>query len=108
MDASNPGHPEQIAEVMRVLHDIGAAQVPQLLVFNKLDAIDAERQPQRLRDHIEVDGHTVTRVFVSALTGQGLPELRQALADVVAQDRPAETFSDAGDPSQEPPLGEFN
>ena len=101
VDASNPGHPEQIAEVMRVLHDIGAAQVPQLLVFNKLDAIDAERQPQRLRDHIEVDGHTVTRVFVSALTGQGLPELRQALADVVAQDRPAETFMATDDPSSE-------
>jgi GTPase len=101
VDASNPGHPEQIAEVMRVLHDIGAAQVPQLLVFNKLDAIDAERQPQRLRDHMEVDGHTVTRVFVSALTGQGLPELRQALADVVAQDRPAETFMATDDPSSE-------
>ncbi|MFC7408364.1 GTPase HflX [Hydrogenophaga atypica] len=108
VDASNPSHPEQIAEVMRVLHDIGAAQVPQLLVFNKLDAIDPERQPQRLRDHMDVEGLSVTRVFVSALTGQGLPELRQALADVVAQDRPAETFSDAGDPSQEPPLGEFD
>ena len=106
VDASNPGHPEQIAEVMRVLHDIGAAQVPQLLVFNKLDAIDPERQPQRLRDHMDVDGLSVTRVFVSALTGQGLPELRQALAEVVAQDRPAEPFADAGDPSEEPPSGE--
>lgn len=106
VDASNPGHPEQIAEVMRVLHDIGAAQVPQLLVFNKLDAIDAERQPQRLRDHMDVEGLSVTRVFVSALTGQGLPELRQALADVVAQDRPTEPFADAGDPSEEPPSGE--
>jgi GTP-binding protein HflX len=102
VDASNPGHPEQIAEVMRVLHDIGAAQVPQLLVFNKLDAIDAERQPQRLRDHMDVDGLSVTRVFVSALTGQGLPELRQALAEVVAQDRPVEPFADAGDPSEAP------
>ncbi|MDP3519000.1 MAG: GTPase HflX [Hydrogenophaga sp.] len=106
VDASNPGHPEQIAEVMRVLHDIGAAQVPQLLVFNKLDAIDAERQPQRLRDHMDVEGLSVTRVFVSALTGQGLPELRQALADVVAQDRPAEPLSDGPDPSQQPPLDE--
>jgi len=106
VDASNPGHPEQIAEVMRVLHDIGAAQVPQLLVFNKLDAIDAERQPQRLRDHMDVEGLSVTRVFVSALTGQGLPELRQALADVVAQDRPAEPLSDGPDPSQQPTLDE--
>jgi GTP-binding protein HflX len=106
VDASNPGHPEQIAEVMRVLHDIGAAQVPQLLVFNKLDAIDADRQPQRLRDHMDVEGLSVTRVFVSALTGQGLPVLRQALADVVAQDRPVEPLPDAPDPSHEPPLDE--
>ncbi len=108
VDASNPGHPEQIAEVMRVLHDIGAAQVPQLLVFNKLDAIEEERQPQRLRDQMEVDGTTVTRVFLSALTGRGLPELRQALAEVVAQNRPVETFTAHDDPSPEQPTGEVN
>jgi len=98
VDASNPNHPEQIAEVLRVLHDIGAAQVPQLLVFNKLDAIDVERRPQRLRDHMDLEGDSVTRVFVSALTGQGLPELRQALAEVLARDRPAEPFATDGDP----------
>ncbi len=101
VDASNPNHPEQIAEVLRVLHDIGAAQVPQLLVFNKLDAIDPERRPQRLRDHMDLDGDSVTRVFVSALTGQGLPELRQALAEVLSRDRPAEPFTADGDPEME-------
>ena len=98
VDASNPGHPEQIAEVMKVLHDIGAAQVPQLLVFNKLDAIELERRPQRLRDHMDLDGDSVTRVFVSALTGEGLAELRQALADVLARDRPAEPIDTDLDP----------
>jgi GTP-binding protein HflX len=87
VDASNPGHPEQIAEVVRVLHDIGAAEVPQLLVFNKLDAIAPERRPQRLRDHMDLDGVSVERVFVSALTGEGLPELRAALADAATADR---------------------
>lgn len=38
VDASNPHHPEQMAEVQRVLQEIGAGDVPQLLVFNKLDA----------------------------------------------------------------------
>ena len=38
-----PHHPEQMAEVQRVLHEIGADSVPQLLVFNKLDALDARR-----------------------------------------------------------------
>jgi GTP-binding protein HflX len=37
VDAANPNFPEQIAEVQRVLREIGAAEVPQVLVFNKLD-----------------------------------------------------------------------
>ena len=41
VDAANPHHPEQMAEVQRVLAEIGAGDVPQLLVFNKLDALDA-------------------------------------------------------------------
>ena len=102
VDASNPGHPEQIAEVVRVLQDIGAADVPQLLVFNKLDAIDPERQPQRLRDHMDLDGVSVTRVFASALTGQGLPELRQALAEALVRDRPEEPLGPERDPYEQP------
>jgi len=99
VDASNPNHPEQIAEVLRVLGDIGAAEVPQLLVFNKLDAIETDRRPQKLRDHMDLEGRSATRVFVSALTGEGLPELRAALADAVAADRdrraaPAQTLPD--------------
>ena len=39
VDASNPEHPEQIAEVMRVLREIGADDLPQILVFNKLDLV---------------------------------------------------------------------
>ena len=40
VDAANPHHPEQMAEVQRVLQEIGADDVPQLLVFNKLDALE--------------------------------------------------------------------
>ena len=42
------------------------------------------RQPQRLRDHMDVEGHSVTRVFVSALAGTGLPELRALLSDAAS------------------------
>jgi GTPase len=80
VDASNPGHPEQIQEVQRVLREIGADTVEQVLVFNKLDAIAAERRPLQVVDAMEVDGDTLPRVFVSAQTGEGLPELRQLLA----------------------------
>ena len=81
VDASNPDHPEQIEQVMSVLSEIGADQVPQLLVFNKIDAIAPERQPMALHDHYLIDERPVERVFVSAQSGAGLPLLRQALAN---------------------------
>ncbi|WP_442905672.1 GTPase HflX [Hydrogenophaga sp. PBC] len=85
VDAANPDHPEQIAAVQRVLGEIGAAEVPQLLVFNKIDAMDPANRPHRALDAMEVDGQSVPRVFVSALSGDGLPELRAWLAAEVAR-----------------------
>ncbi len=82
VDASNPDHPEQMAEVQRVLAEIGAAEVPQLVVFNKLDALESGRRPLHLADTLEVDGRFVPRVFVSAHTGEGLSTLRERLAAV--------------------------
>lgn len=80
VDASNPAHPEQIANVMAVLHEIGAADLPQILVFNKLDAIEADRKPARTIDTMELEGREVARIFVSAFTGEGLEGLRSLLA----------------------------
>ena len=86
VDASNPAHPEQIASVMGVLKDIGADQIPQILVFNKLDAMDAATVPTLLVDLMELDGQSVPRIYVSAHSGQGFPELRGMLAErVVSQ-----------------------
>ncbi|ACY34028.1 GTPase HflX [Comamonas thiooxydans] len=87
VDASNPGFPEQIQQVQKVLGEIGADDVPQILVFNKLDAIEPERQPALLQDMYELDGTPVPRVFVSARSGRGLAQLRQMLADRVLQVR---------------------
>ncbi|WP_093378532.1 GTPase HflX [Variovorax sp. OV329] len=81
VDASNPHHPEQMAEVQSVLQEIGAGAIPQLLVFNKLDAIDPAQRPVRPADSVEVDGTQVERVFLSARTGEGLPALRERLAE---------------------------
>ncbi|MBN8747928.1 GTPase HflX [Xylophilus ampelinus] len=86
VDASNPHHPEQIAEVQQVLQDIGAGEVPQLLVFNKLDALDADHRPHALADEMEIDGQRVPRLFLSAHSGEGLPALRELLAQRVAQE----------------------
>jgi GTP-binding protein HflX len=80
VDAANPHHPEQIAEVQRVLEEIGAAQVPQLLVFNKIDALEASQRPRQAADWFELDGAAVRRVFASSRTAEGLPVLRRELA----------------------------
>jgi GTP-binding protein HflX len=79
VDASNPNFPEQMAEVQKVLLEIGAADVPQVLVFNKLDAIEDGKRPLNTHDKYEVDGHLVPRFFVSAQTGAGLAALREFL-----------------------------
>lgn len=80
VDVSNPGYPEQIAEVQRVLADIHADDIPQILVFNKLDALEKDQLPLQLQDKLAVDGEMVPRLFVSAKDGQGLAELRALLA----------------------------
>jgi GTPase len=95
VDASNPAHPEQIQEVQRVLRDIGADEVPQVLVFNKLDALDPERRPLQLLDTMDLEGHSVPRVFLSAHTGQGLDALRSVLAQRLQAMWPDEKPSDA-------------
>ncbi len=88
VDASNPAHLEQMASVMSVLREIGADQVPQVLVFNKLDAMDAATLPHALVDVMELEGERVPRHFVSARDGTGLPALRALLAArVLARDQ---------------------
>ena len=83
VDASNPNYPEQMNEVKRVLREIGAEDVPQWLIFNKIDNIPPERQPLEMFDLYEVEGLPLKRLFVSAQSGQGVPMLRQMLAEEV-------------------------
>ena len=83
VDASNPNYPEQMNEVKRVLREIGAEDVPQWLIFNKIDTIPPERQPLEMFDLYEVDGVPLKRLFVSAQSGLGVPMLRQMLAEEV-------------------------
>ena len=84
VDAASPNFQEQIAEVQRVLREIGAADIPQVLVFNKLDALEAARQPQQLEDTFDLAGIQTPRIFLSAKTGEGLQALRQQLACIVS------------------------
>ena len=82
VDAANPRFAEQIQQVQSVLKEIGADGIPQLLVFNKIDALDAEHQPLKLEDEFEIDGIQTPRIFVSARDASGLQGLRKRLSDI--------------------------
>ncbi len=85
VDAASPVQDEQMNEVERVLAEIGAGAIPQVLVFNKLDQLETTQRPRALRDTLEFDAtRRVPRVFVSATTGEGLELLRELLAEAAS------------------------
>ncbi len=84
VDASNSDCLLQIEQVQRVLLEIGANNVPQILVFNKVDALPENRLPLQTRDFFELDGQQTARVFLSAQVGTGLAQLRAMLAQTAA------------------------
>ncbi|MBX3637810.1 MAG: GTPase HflX [Rubrivivax sp.] len=103
VDAASPQLAEQMAEVERVLDEIGAAGVPQLLVYNKCDLLEDSRQPRDAVDWIEVaSGLRRRRVFVSARTGAGLDRLREAIAEQALQRTGTTPAASAADPRHLP------
>ncbi|MDP9044831.1 MAG: GTPase HflX [Pseudomonadota bacterium] len=85
VDCASPVLAEQMAEVQRVLTEIGAARISQVLVFNKLDRLEDTQRPRELRDILSIEpGVRVPRVFVSARTGEGMADLRAILREAVA------------------------
>ncbi len=88
VDAAAPNFDAQMAEVQRVLQEIGADRVPQLTVYNKIDAI--ERAPTVERDPYG----RILAVSVSAMTGAGLDLLRAAMAECVRTSRAGASLPD--------------
>lgn len=82
VDASDPERDQRMADVASVLTEIGAADVPQLLVFNKIDTIEG-MVPRR--DGIEAG--LQPRVWLSAASGEGMELLREALVELLGRDR---------------------
>ncbi|HET9701556.1 MAG TPA: GTPase HflX [Burkholderiales bacterium] len=78
VDSSSPARDEQVAEVNKVLAEIRADAIPQILVFNKSDRTGLA--PEIQRD----DCGRISRVRLSARTGDGVGLLRAALAEVAA------------------------
>jgi GTP-binding protein HflX len=86
VDANNANRDDQIAEVNKVLAEIGAADIPQILVFNKIDLQDIPPGVQR------DDYGRITRVFLSAKSGAGLDELKSVLLETRAARQTAEAI----------------
>jgi GTP-binding protein HflX len=80
VDGASPELAAQMAEVQRVLAEIGAADVAQIVVFNKLDRMGETERPRAPVDMVEIEGARVPRVFLSARTGEGLELLRERIA----------------------------
>jgi GTP-binding protein HflX len=74
IDAADELRDERIGQVDRVLEEIGAGDIPQVLVFNKIDRIEGATP----RHDPEVEGRE--RIWLSARTGDGLELLRDLLA----------------------------
>ncbi len=86
IDASDPERDTRVADVERVLAEIGATDIPQVLVFNKMDRIDADAIPAESPDR-----EGAPRVWVSARDRLGLDRLGDAIASVLGRERIAGT-----------------
>ena len=84
IDSASANRDRQIAEVDKVLAEIGADQVPQIRVMNKIDLTGAE--PTVARDECG----KITRVSLSALKGAGTDLLKQALIEFARSARAAQ------------------
>ena len=72
VDGADPDPVGQADAVREVLAEVGAADIPELLVVNKLDAVEPERLLQLRSDWPDA-------VFVSARSGEGVDRLREAI-----------------------------
>jgi GTP-binding protein HflX len=89
VDASSGVRLDQIDQVNEVLREIGADTVRQVLVFNKIDAVP---ELEARKDAVERDEYgNISRVFLSARTGQGLDSLRAAIAEIATSEHLPDT-----------------
>ncbi len=81
IDAASERRDDNMSQVVKVLAEIGAGDVPVLEVYNKLDLVPGAA-PRIDRD---IDGRPI-RVWVSAETGAGMALLQEAIAELVEED----------------------
>jgi GTP-binding protein HflX len=81
VDRANPQREQQVEAVNAVLAEIGAADVPQVIVYNQIDRVPG-LEPEIVRDSYG----KMLNIKVSAFTGAGIDSLRDALAEIARND----------------------
>lgn len=82
IDASSPNRDEQIEEVNKILKEIGADSIPQILILNKIDLTDLSLGGKGFtRDEYD----RISRIRLSAKTGEGIEFVKQALTEAIAE-----------------------
>ena len=92
VDTAHPNHRDQVADVNTVLDEIGAGNIPQVMVYNKIDVTGA--QPEVDRDECD----NISRIWLSARRRIGLEHVRRAIEQHCQQQAPAPVT--AGVPDQ--------
>lgn len=82
VDAGSPNREQQIEAVNKVLEEIGADAIPQILVLNKIDLINIS---QGTSGYQRNEYGRISQVRLSAKTGEGLKFIRMALAETIEQ-----------------------
>jgi GTP-binding protein HflX len=75
VDFSSDSRNEQVSQVNTVLAEIGAQEVPQVIVLNQIDRLGLEAGLER------DEYGRISKVRISARTGEGLPLVRQAMLE---------------------------
>jgi GTP-binding protein HflX len=86
VDASSPSAREHTAHVAAVLTEIGAAEIPQILVMNKIDRV-LVGEGESLKERLIAGQANLRAASVSAVTGAGIPELLALIDEALPLDR---------------------
>ena len=84
VDAAGGAHEDNVREVQKVLEEIGAQDVPQILVYNKADLVEPEFRGKALNGF---DGKISEKIWVSAQDGSGLDDLLASIGRVLSATR---------------------
>ncbi|SEN08490.1 GTPase HflX [Nitrosomonas marina] len=83
VDTCSPNKDEQIEEVNKLLAEIGADKIPQIMVYNKIDLCDS---PAKCVGFMRDEYDRISRIRLSAKTGEGLDFIRQALSEALSEE----------------------